>query len=62
MAAQAESIELLYNQAVQSLGHVTKGNVHLKKANAASAGARLWTLYALLAATIALLLADWLSS
>ena len=62
VATQAEAIEALYESALVSVANVKRGNVQLRKANAAGAGARRWVFVALLVAALAILLADWLSS
>ena len=62
VAAQAESIEALFESALVSVANVERGNVQLRKANAAGVGARRWVFTALLVAALGILLADWLSS
>ena len=62
VATQAEAIEALYESALVSVANVKRGNVQLRKANAAGAGARRWVFIALLVAALGILLADWLSS
>ena len=62
VASQAEAIELLYESALVSVANVRRGNVQLRKANAAGVGARRWVFVALLVAALGILLADWLSS
>lgn len=62
VATQAEAIEALFESALVSVANVERGNVQLRKANAAGAGARRWVFIALLVAALGILLADWLSS
>lgn len=62
VATQAEAIEALFESALVSVANVERGNVQLRKANAAGAGARRWVFVALLVAALGILLADWLSS
>jgi len=62
VATQAEAIEALFKSALVSVANVERGNVQLRKANAAGAGARRWVFIALLVAALGILLADWLSS
>ena len=61
VATQAEAIEALFESALVSVANVERGNVQLRKANAAGAGARRWVFIALLVAALGILLADWLS-
>jgi hypothetical protein len=61
VASQATVIEGLYTDALKAVENVGRGNVQLAKANAAGASSRRLSFYALVAAALAILLADWLS-
>jgi syntaxin 18 len=59
---QSETIECIYDEAVESSSHVRMGNQQLRKALDRGVNNRLVTLFALLLASFSLLFLDWYSS
>ena len=59
--AQAEQIESLYQEAIDSSRHFDMGNVEMKKTIARKGDAQRYVAIILLIATIALLFLDWYS-
>jgi syntaxin 18 len=59
---QSETIDCIYDEAVESSSHVRMGNQQLRKALERGVNNRLVTLFALLLASFSLLFLDWYSS